>query len=120
MRATAKCTRGSAASASRAAPTVMTWPAASTSATTRTVASYLGFRVGPDGRLRMRWHVAEVFGENALAVYLLSDSLGDNIGAMLPDPCPNWYFLIWGEGLYFIVAYIATSYLRAHKLFLRL
>lgn len=90
------------------------------SATTRTVASYLGFRVGTDGRLRLRWHVADVFGENALAVYLLSDPLADHISDMLPDPCPNWYFLLWGEGLYFIVAFIATSYLRTHKLFLRL
>ena len=33
---------------------------------------------------------------------------------------PNWYFLLWGEVLYFVIVYVATSYLREHKLFLRL
>ena len=28
-------------------------------------------------KLRLRWHVLEVFGENALAVYVLSDGISD-------------------------------------------
>jgi hypothetical protein len=72
------------------------------------------------GRLRLRWHVAEVLGENALAVYLLSDPVSDHVGDMLPADCPNWYFLLWGEGLYLAVVFLAASYLRKHKLFLRL
>jgi hypothetical protein len=71
-------------------------------------------------RLLVRWHVAEVFGENALAVYLIGDAISDNVGSMLPQDCPAWYFLLWGEGLYLGVSYVAAAYLRAHKLFLRL
>ena len=51
-------------------------------------------------KLRLRWHVLEVFGENALAVYVLSDGIGDRIGDMLLDDAPAWYFVLWGEGLY--------------------
>lgn len=73
-----------------------------------------------DNRLRLRFHVAEVFGENALAIYLLGDKLGDQIGSMLPPDSPAWYFILWGEGLQLLIAYICAAYLRAHKLFLRL
>lgn len=79
-----------------------------------------GFAPGAEGALVLRWRAADVFGENSLAVYLLSDPLANTISDMLPDDVPAWYFLLWGEGLYFIVAYAATLYLRNHKLFLRL
>jgi hypothetical protein len=72
------------------------------------------------GRWLLRWSAADLYGENSLAVYLFSDPLANNISAMLPQDCPAWYFLLWGEGLYFLVAYATTSYLRHHKLFLRL
>jgi hypothetical protein len=72
------------------------------------------------GRIRLHWHVAGVLGENALAVYLLSDPVGDHVGDMLPQDCPAWYFLLWGEGLYLSVVFLAATYLRTHKLFLRL
>jgi hypothetical protein len=91
------------------------WPAVAAPAR-----DVLGVHRADDGRLRLRWHVAEVFGENALALYLLSDPLGDHISDMVPDDSPNWYFILWGEGLYFAVAYVAAAYLRKHKLFLRL
>jgi hypothetical protein len=91
------------------------WPAVAAPAR-----DVLGVHRADDGRLRLRWHVAEVFGENALALYLLSDPLGDHISDMVPDDCPQWYFILWGEGLYFAVAYVAAAYLRKHKLFLRL
>jgi hypothetical protein len=68
----------------------------------------------------LRWSPADLYGENSLAVYLFSDPLGNSIGAMLPQDCPAWYFLLWGEGLYFLIAYFTTVYLRHHKLFLRL
>ena len=71
-------------------------------------------------RLLLYWQTAEVFGENALAVYLIGDSISDNVGNMLPKDCPAWYFLLWGELLYIGVCYIAALYLRKHKLFLRL
>ena len=77
-------------------------------------------RAGGGARLQMRWHAADVFGENSLAVYLLSDPLANNVSAMLPSDVPAWYFLLWGEGLYFLVAYFTTAYLKHHKLFLRL
>ena len=35
-------------------------------------------------------HVFEVFGENALAVYIMGDQVGDAVGAMLPPDCPSW------------------------------
>jgi hypothetical protein len=73
-----------------------------------------------ENRVRLKWHVAEVFGENALAIYLLGDKLGDQIGDMLPIDSPAWYFILWGEGLQFLIAYIAAAYLRKNKLFLRL
>lgn len=76
--------------------------------------------VGTTNRLLLYWHVAEVFGENPLAVYLIGNSVSDNVGNMLPLNCPAWYFLLWGEGLYIGVCYIAAVYLRQHKLFLRL
>lgn len=77
--------------------------------------------VHSDGRnLTIRFHVAEVFGENPLAIYLLGDKLGDQIGSMLPNDSPAWYFIIWGEGLQLVIAYTCASYLRSHKLFLRL
>jgi hypothetical protein len=81
-----------------------------------------GARTSGGGRRRLllRWHVAEVMGENALAVYLIGDSVSNNVGNMLPQDSPAWYFLLWGEALYLGVAYVAASYLRAHKLFLRL
>lgn len=71
-------------------------------------------------RLVMRWHLLEVFGENSLAVYLISDSIGNNITAMVPQDSPPWYFLLWGEGVSFVIIYVFAAYLRAHKLFLRL
>jgi hypothetical protein len=95
------------------------WWAASSAA--RAAGALLGLRTCPvDGRVRVRWHVADVFGENALAVYLLGDPLSDHIGDMLPPDCPAWYFVLWGEGLYLSIAYVAASYLRRHRLFLRL
>jgi hypothetical protein len=42
------------------------------------------------------------------------------VGDMLPQDCPAWYFLLWGEGLYLSVVFLAATYLRTHKLFLRL
>ena len=75
---------------------------------------------GDSGLWLLRWSAADLYGENSLAVYLFSDPLADNISAMLPQDCPAWYFLLWGEGLYFLIAYATTSYLRHHKLFLRL
>jgi len=91
----------------------------------RQLPAFLGLRWAPEGqavgsRLYLRWHVAEVLGENALAVYLIGDAIGDNVGNMLPPDCPVWYFLLWGEGLYIGVALVAALYLRSHKLFLRL
>ena len=68
----------------------------------------------------VRWSAADLYGENSLAVYLFSDPLANNISNMLPNDCPAWYFLLWGEGLYFLVAYFTTAYLKHHKLFLRL
>jgi hypothetical protein len=70
--------------------------------------------------VRLRWHLLEVLGENSLAVYLMSDPVGDNITAMIPQDAPVWYFLLWGEVLYFAIIYVFTAYLRRHKLFLRL
>jgi hexosaminidase len=84
------------------------------------LARAVGLVDGGRGRWLLRSHFADVFGENSLAVYLLSDPLGNNVGNMLPADCPAWYFLVFGEGLYFVVAYAATAYLRHHKLFLRL
>ena len=80
----------------------------------------LSFAPAGAGRWLLRWSAADLYGENSLAVYLFSDPLGNQIGNMLPLDCPAWYFLLWGEGLYFVVAYFTTVYLRHHKLFLRL
>lgn len=79
-----------------------------------------GLHLRETGRLYLHWATLEVLGENALAVYLIGDSIGDNISAMLPEDCPVWYFIVWGEGLYIGVALLAALYLRSHKLFLRL
>lgn len=70
--------------------------------------------------LRTRWHVLEMLGENALAVYIIGGNVCDQVGNMLPPDCPAWYFLFWGEGLAIGVTLLFTSYLRSHKLILRL
>jgi len=65
-------------------------------------------------------HVFEVFGENALAIYIAGDQVGNSVGAMIPADAPPWYFLCFGEVSYIGVLFVVASYLRAHKLFLRL
>jgi len=65
-------------------------------------------------------HVFEVFGENALAIYIAGDQVGDAVQAMIPADAPAWYFLCFGEASYIGVLFVVASYLRAHKLFLRL
>jgi hypothetical protein len=85
----------------------------------RAASSLLGLRSSGDA-LVFRSHVFEVLGENALAVYIMGDQVGNAIGAMIPDDAPSWYFLCFGEVFYVGVIYVCTSYLRSHKLFLRL
>lgn len=74
----------------------------------------------PHAHIVLRSDFFSLFGDNALAIYVMSDQVGNAIGAMLPDPCPNWYFIVWGEGLYIGVIAVCAAYLRKHRLFLRL
>jgi len=98
------------------------------SSTLDTVAGFVGLTFSPvggaagegKGRWAVRWTAADLYGGNSLAVYLFSDPLANNISNMLPSDVPAWYFLLWGEGLYFLIAYFTTAYLRHNKLFLRL
>ena len=87
----------------------------------RVAALVAGLHTTPGGdTVRLHWHVLEVFGENSLAVYLISSATSDAFSAMVPPNAPVWYFLLWGEGLMFVIVYIFARYLRTHKLFLRL
>ena len=80
----------------------------------------LGLRTDQDGRVRFRSHVFEVFGENALTIYIAGDQVGDAVQAMVPPDAPTWYFLLFGECTYIGVLFVCALYLRSHKLFLRL
>ena len=95
-------------------------------AAARAASAALGLRTvaveggGEASVLLFHSHVFEVFGENALAIYIAGDQVGDAVQDMIPDDAPPWYFLCFGEATYIGVLFVVASYLRAHKLFLRL
>ena len=94
-------------------------------AAARAASAVLGLRTvtvegGEASVLLFPSHVFEVFGENALAIYIAGDQVGDAVQDMIPDDAPPWYFLCFGEVTYIGVLFVVASYLRAHKLFLRL
>jgi hypothetical protein len=74
----------------------------------------------PDVRWRLRLGLFALFGDNALAVYLLHWAVRDSVADLVPGDAPLWYVLCVGFVLYFGVVAAMAAYLRRHGLFLRL
>jgi predicted acyltransferase len=63
--------------------------------------------------------VFRIFGQNALAAYIIHPLVADAVKPYLPKDSPAWY-LAAGFTLYFAICVLFNRYLEKHKLFLRL
>jgi hypothetical protein len=59
-------------------------------AAAQAASAVLGLHTSADGIARFRSHLFEVLGENALAVYIMGDQVGDAVQAMVPPDAPTW------------------------------
>jgi predicted acyltransferase len=69
------------------------------------------------GQFRSR--VFSVFGQNALAAYILHGMVASAVKPFVPNDCPLWYLAI-GFSIYFGICFLLNSYLEKHRLFLKL
>jgi predicted acyltransferase len=60
-----------------------------------------------------------VFGQNALAAYIIHPLVAGAVKPYVPNDAPGWYVAA-GLGLYFAICALFNRYLAEHKLFLRL
>jgi predicted acyltransferase len=60
-----------------------------------------------------------IFGQNALAAYIIHPMVASAVKPYLPNDAPLWY-VASGFGLYFAICTLLNGYLEKHKLFLRL
>jgi hypothetical protein len=60
-----------------------------------------------------------IFGQNALAAYIIHPMVAGAVKPYLPNDAPAWYVAA-GFGLYFAICVIFNRYLEKHELFLRL
>ncbi|MFO0938213.1 MAG: heparan-alpha-glucosaminide N-acetyltransferase domain-containing protein [Gemmataceae bacterium] len=60
-----------------------------------------------------------LFGQHALATYIIHDLVADAVKPFVPKDAPDWYILM-GFGVYFLVTWIFVRYLDRNKLYLRL
>ena len=71
-------------------------------------------------RWTLRLWVLDLFGDNALAVYVMHAAVGDTVRDLLPSDSPAWYAIAFGLSLYLCVMGVFAAYLRRHNLYLRL
>jgi predicted acyltransferase len=63
--------------------------------------------------------VFRIFGQNALAAYLIHPMVAGAVKPYLPNDAPGWYVAV-GFGLYFAICTLFNRHLEKHELFLRL
>ena len=63
--------------------------------------------------------VFRIFGQNALAAYIIHPIVADAVKPYVPEDAPAWY-LAAGFGLYFAICTLFNRYLEKHQLFLRM
>jgi predicted acyltransferase len=70
---------------------------------------------------RWGWQLGlfRIFGQNALAAYIIHPMVASAVKPYLPNDAPLWYFAA-GFSLYFAVCTLLNRYLEKHELFLRL
>jgi predicted acyltransferase len=67
----------------------------------------------------VRWSYLDLFGQNALAAYIIHSLADGPLSAYCPKDSPAWYVLIM-FGLFIGLISVCLVYLRNHKLFLRM
>lgn len=67
----------------------------------------------------LRVGLFRMFGQNALAAYIIHGMVGSTVKPYLPDDVPGW-FLTLGFLLYFGICYLIMRHLEKHQLYLRL
>jgi hypothetical protein len=82
------------------------------------LAFYVSF-VGLCDRGTVRIGLFRIFGQNALAAYMIHPIVAGAVKPYLPHDAPAWYVAL-AFGLYFTVCYLFNRYLEKHELFLRL
>jgi peptidoglycan/LPS O-acetylase OafA/YrhL len=70
-------------------------------------------------RWNARSSLFRVFGQNALAAYIIHPMVASAVKPYVPNDAPGWYVAA-GVGLYFAICALFNRYLERHKLFLRL
>ena len=70
---------------------------------------------------RWGWHFAlfRIFGQNALAAYIIHPIVAAAVKPYLPSDAPGWYVAA-GFSIYFGICVILNRYLEKHELFLKL
>jgi predicted acyltransferase len=68
---------------------------------------------------RLRVGVFRIFGQNALAAYVIHSMVAGAVKPYVPKDSPAWYFML-GFGLYFAICTLFNRYLEKHNLFLRM
>jgi len=70
---------------------------------------------------RWGWQLAvfRIFGQNALAAYIIHPMVASAVKPYLPNDSPAWYVAA-GFGLYFAICTLFNRYLEKHELFLKL
>jgi predicted acyltransferase len=70
---------------------------------------------------RLGWQssVFRIFGQNALAAYIIHPMVASAVKPYLPNDAPLWYVTA-GFALYFTICALFNRYLEKHELFLRL
>jgi uncharacterized membrane protein YeiB len=67
----------------------------------------------------LNWSIFRLFGQHALAAYLIHDQVASFVKPFVPRDSPSWYVWI-GFAVYFIVTRIFVRYLDRNKLYFRL
>jgi len=63
--------------------------------------------------------VFRIFGQNALAAYIIHPMVAGAVKPYVPDDVPAWYVAA-GFGLYFSICALFNRHLEKHNLFLKL
>jgi peptidoglycan/LPS O-acetylase OafA/YrhL len=66
-----------------------------------------------------QWGIFRIFGQNALAAYIIHSIVAGAVKPYVPNDAPAWY-LAAGFSVYFAICTMLNRYLEKHKLFLRL
>lgn len=82
------------------------------------LAVYAAFVAVCDGK-QVQWRLFRVFGQNALAAYILHPLVSGAIKAYYPGDAPAWY-VVAGLSVYFLINYLFIDYLDRSRLYLRL